>query len=79
MCQRLIHHHPIDFSCICQKHLKRKFPKLPINLFFYGNETQAISITCAMSSTCLFLYGHDLHDLVLESWAELVDDLVLLD
>ena len=27
MCQRLIHHHPIEFNCICQKHLKRKFPK----------------------------------------------------
>ena len=27
MCHRLVHHHPIEFSCICQKHLKRKFPK----------------------------------------------------
>ena len=27
MCQRLIHHHPIEFSRIYQKHLKRKFPK----------------------------------------------------
>ena len=27
MCQRLIHYHPIEFSRICQKHLKRKFPK----------------------------------------------------
>lgn len=32
-----------------------------------------------LTSTGLFLDRHDLHDLVLEAWKEVVDDLVLLD
>jgi hypothetical protein len=35
--------------------------------------------TSALTSTSLLLYGHDLHDLVLEFGEEVVDDLELLD
>ena len=33
----------------------------------------------SLSSSGLFLYGHDLHDLVFQSGKEHIDDLVLFD